>query len=56
MRSMRTSNAGISIKDVFPDPNGGQVNRAYEPALGDDDTTSLRLQPRQSQVTFQPRY
>lgn len=53
---MRTSNAGISVKDVFPDPNGGQVNRGYEPAMGDDDNNSLRMQPRPSQVTFQGRY
>ncbi|XP_077301033.1 hyaluronan synthase-like protein kkv isoform X2 [Arctopsyche grandis] len=55
VRNTRISNAGISVKDVFQDPNG-QVGRGYEPALGDDDSGSLRLQPRPSQVTFQPRY
>jgi len=55
VRSMRTSNAGISVKDVFTDPNGGQVNRGYDAALDDEDTNSLRLQSR-PQVTFQGRY
>ncbi|RVE50442.1 hypothetical protein evm_004867 [Chilo suppressalis] len=50
----RTSTANISVKDVFADPIGGQVNRGYETSLGDDeDTNSMRLQPRQNQVTFQ---
>ncbi|CAH2066872.1 unnamed protein product, partial [Iphiclides podalirius] len=53
----RTSTANISVKDVFAEPNGGQVNRAYETSLGDDDDiNSMRLQPRQNQVTFQGRY
>lgn len=55
-RNPRTSNAGISIKDVF-DPNGGptsqiygqtgQANIAYE----DEDRNSLRLNPR-NQVSW----
>nr|QHN12653.3 chitin synthase A [Chilo partellus] len=50
----RTSTANISVKDVFAEPNGGQVNRGYETSLGDDDdTNSMRLQPRQNQVSFQ---
>lgn len=50
----RTSTANISVKDVFAEPNGGQVNRAYETSLGDDDdSNSMRLQPRQNQVSFQ---
>ncbi|XP_063838670.1 chitin synthase chs-2 isoform X3 [Ostrinia nubilalis] len=50
----RTSTANISVKDVFAEPNGGQVNRAYETSLGDDeDNNSMRLQPRQNQVSFQ---
>ncbi|XP_049868796.1 chitin synthase chs-2 isoform X4 [Pectinophora gossypiella] len=52
----RTSTANISVKDVFGEPNGGQVNRAYETSLGDEDENSMRLQPRQNQVTFQGRY
>ncbi|KAI5633975.1 chitin synthase domain-containing protein [Phthorimaea operculella] len=52
----RTSTANISVKDVFGDPNGGQVNRAYESSLGDDDDNSMRLQPRPNQVSFQGRY
>ncbi|KPI93758.1 Chitin synthase 1 [Papilio xuthus] len=53
----RTSTANISVKDVFAEPNGGQINRAYETSLGDDDDiNSMRLQPRQNQVTFQGRY
>nr|AOE23678.1 chitin synthase A [Phthorimaea operculella] len=52
----RTSTANISVKDVFGDPNGGQVNRAYETSLGDDDDNSMRLQPRPNQVSFQGRY
>ncbi|XP_068620827.1 chitin synthase chs-2 isoform X1 [Battus philenor] len=53
----RTSTANISVKDVFAEPNGGQVNRGYETSLGDDeDINSMRLQPRQNQVTFQGRY
>ncbi|KAJ2953678.1 hypothetical protein O0L34_g1295 [Tuta absoluta] len=52
----RTSTANISVKDVFGDPNGGQVNRAYETSLGDDDENSMRLQPRPNQVSFQGRY
>ncbi|XP_072936717.1 chitin synthase chs-2 isoform X2 [Epargyreus clarus] len=53
----RTSTANISVKDVFAEPNGGQVNRGYETSLGDeDDSNSIRLQPRQNQVTFQGRY
>ncbi|KAL0849268.1 hypothetical protein ABMA28_013597 [Loxostege sticticalis] len=50
----RTSTANISVKDVFAEPNGGQVNRGYETSLGDDeDNNSMRLQPRQNQVSFQ---
>ncbi|XP_059060464.1 chitin synthase chs-2 isoform X2 [Achroia grisella] len=53
----RTSNANISVKDVFAEPNGGQVNRGYETTLGDeDDSNSMRLQPRQNQVSFQGRF
>nr|ACA50098.1 chitin synthase 1 [Ectropis obliqua] len=53
----RTSNANISVKDVFAEPNGGQINRAYEASLGEeDDSNSMRLQPRQNQVSFQNRY
>lgn len=50
----RTSNANISVKDVFAEPNGGQLNRGYETTLGDeDDVNSMRLQPRQNTVSFQ---
>ncbi|XP_041976394.1 chitin synthase chs-2 isoform X2 [Aricia agestis] len=50
----RTSTANISVKDVFAEPNGGMVNRAYEASLGDeDDSNSMRLQPRTNQVSFQ---
>ncbi|XP_028030344.1 chitin synthase chs-2 isoform X3 [Bombyx mandarina] len=53
----RASNANISVKDVFSEPNGGQINRAYEASLGDDDdSNSMRLQPRQNQVSFQGRF
>ncbi|XP_026324913.1 chitin synthase chs-2 isoform X3 [Hyposmocoma kahamanoa] len=52
----RTSTANISVKDVFAEPNGGQVNRAYETSLGDEDENSMRLQPRPNQVSFQGRY
>uniref|UniRef100_A0A2A4K4F7 chitin synthase n=1 Tax=Heliothis virescens TaxID=7102 RepID=A0A2A4K4F7_HELVI len=53
----RTSTANISVKDVFAEPNGGQVNRGYETTLGDeDDNNSMRLQPRQNQVSFQGRF
>ncbi|XP_061707235.1 chitin synthase chs-2 isoform X1 [Cydia pomonella] len=53
----RTSTANISVKDVFAEPNGGQVNRGYETTLGDEDeSNSMRLQPRQNQVSFQGRY
>lgn len=53
----RPSNANISVKDVFAEPNGGQINRGYETSLGDDeDTNSIRLQPRQNQVSFQGRF
>ncbi|GBP49018.1 Chitin synthase chs-2 [Eumeta japonica] len=54
----RTSTANISVKDVFAEPNGGgQINRGYETTLGDeDDTNSMRMQPRQNQVSFQGRY
>ncbi|PZC82421.1 hypothetical protein B5X24_HaOG210462 [Helicoverpa armigera] len=53
----RTSTANISVKDVFGEPNGGQVNRGYETTLGDeDDNNSMRLQPRQNQVSFQGRF
>lgn len=53
----RTSTANISVKDVFGEPNGGQVNRGYETTLGDeDDNNSIRLQPRQNQVSFQGRF
>nr|AAL38051.2 chitin synthase [Manduca sexta] len=53
----RPSNANISVKDVFAEPNGGQINQAYEASLGDDDdTNSMRLQPRQNQVSFQGRF
>ncbi|XP_063358384.1 chitin synthase chs-2 isoform X2 [Cydia amplana] len=53
----RTSTANISVKDVFAEPNGGQVNRGYETTLGDEDeSNSMRLQPRPNQVSFQGRY
>nr|AKR54211.1 chitin synthase 1 variant b [Helicoverpa armigera] len=53
----RTSTANISVEDVFGEPNGGQVNRGYETTLGDeDDNNSMRLQPRQNQVSFQGRF
>ncbi|XP_034828810.1 chitin synthase chs-2 isoform X1 [Maniola hyperantus] len=53
----RTSTANISVKDVFAEPNGGMVNRGYETSLGDDDdSNSMRLQPRQNQVSFQARF
>ncbi|XP_073941848.1 hyaluronan synthase-like protein kkv isoform X4 [Choristoneura fumiferana] len=53
----RTSTANISVKDVFAEPNGGQVNRGYETTVGDeDDSNSIRLQPRPNQVSFQNRY
>ncbi|XP_038211591.1 chitin synthase chs-2 isoform X1 [Zerene cesonia] len=53
----RTSTANISVKDVFGEPNGGMVNRGYETTLGDeDDSNSMRLQPRQNQVSFQTRF
>ncbi|XP_039764506.1 chitin synthase chs-2 [Pararge aegeria] len=53
----RTSTANISVKDVFAEPNGGMVNRGYETSLGDeDDSNSIRLQPRQNQVSFQGRF
>ncbi|XP_053606189.1 chitin synthase chs-2 isoform X2 [Plodia interpunctella] len=53
----RTSNANISVKDVFAEPNGGQINRGYETAIGDEEeANSMRLQPRQNQVSFQGRY
>ncbi|XP_055379222.1 chitin synthase chs-2 isoform X1 [Condylostylus longicornis] len=57
-RNTRTSNAGLSIKDVFS-PNGGpgeiygttngsggQVNQGYEHVLDEEDRNSLRLTPR----------
>lgn len=59
-RPLRTSNAGVSVKDIFNvngGPGGdiygvtGQVNQAYEPVIEDDDRNSLRLQPR-NQVTW----
>ncbi|ETN60018.1 chitin synthase [Anopheles darlingi] len=59
-RPTRTSNAGVSVKDIFNvngGPGGdiygvtGQVNQAYEPVIEDDDRNSLRLQPR-NQVTW----
>ncbi|CAH0725885.1 unnamed protein product, partial [Brenthis ino] len=53
----RTSTANISVKDVFAEPNGGMINRGYEATLGDqDDSNSIRLQPRQNQVSFQGRF
>ncbi|XP_047516301.1 chitin synthase chs-2 isoform X2 [Pieris napi] len=53
----RTSTANISVKDVFGEPNGGMVNRGYETTLGDDDdSNSMRLQPRQNQVSFSTRF
>ena len=53
----RTSTANISVKDVFAEPNGGMINRGYETGLGDeDDSNSMRLQPRQNQVSFQGRF
>ncbi|GAB0097474.1 Chitin synthase [Sergentomyia squamirostris] len=61
VRSLRTSNAGINVKDVF-DVNGGpaqpiygtttgQVNQAYEPVIDEEDRNSLRLTPR-NQVSW----
>lgn len=67
VRNMRTSNAGMSVKDVF-DPNGGlpasaaaqiyghtaaagQSNLAYEPISDDEGRNSLRLNPR-NQVSW----
>lgn len=59
-RPLRTSNAGVSVKDIFNvngGPGGdiygvtGQVNQSYEPVIEDDDRNSLRLQPR-NQVTW----
>lgn len=45
------------MKDVFAEPNGGMINRGYETTLGDeDDSNSMRLQPRQNQVSFQGRF
>lgn len=52
----------MSIKDVF-DVNGGPnsqiygttpgiVNQAYEPVVEDDDGNSLRLSPRNHQVSW----
>ncbi|VVD01781.1 unnamed protein product [Leptidea sinapis] len=53
----RTSTANISVKDVFGEPNGGMVNRAYEQTLGDeDDSNSMRMQPRQNTVSFSTRF
>ncbi|XP_023936675.1 chitin synthase chs-2 isoform X2 [Bicyclus anynana] len=53
----RPSTANISVKDVFAEPNGGMINRGYETSLGDDDdSNSMRLQPRQNQVSFQGRF
>nr|NP_001296068.1 uncharacterized LOC105380296 [Plutella xylostella]API61825.1 chitin synthase 1 [Plutella xylostella]API61826.1 chitin synthase 1 [Plutella xylostella]BAF47974.1 chitin synthase 1 [Plutella xylostella] len=53
----RPSTANISVKDVFAEPNGGQVNRGYETTHGDEgDGNSIRLQPRTNQVSFQGRY
>lgn len=60
IRNVRTSNAGMSIKDVF-DPNGGptsqiygqagQANLAYEQGIDDDVQSSLRMNPR-NQVSW----
>ncbi|XP_055676574.1 chitin synthase chs-2 isoform X1 [Lutzomyia longipalpis] len=61
VRNLRTSNAGINVKDVF-DANGGpaqaiygtttgQVNQAYEPVIDEEDRNSLRLTPR-NQVSW----
>lgn len=56
LRPVRSSNAGISIKDIFG-PNGGptygasgQVNQGYE-HVEDEDGNSMRLTPR-NQVTW----
>lgn len=56
LRPLRVSNAGVSVKDVF-DANGGpaqsvygqtgQLNQAYEPVIDEEDSTSLRLAPRE---------
>lgn len=66
VRTHRTSNAGPkNIKDVF-DVNGGpnsqiygtsggdrgHVNQAYEPVVEDDNRNSLRLAPRNHQVSW----
>ncbi|KOB69511.1 Chitin synthase [Operophtera brumata] len=53
----RISNANISVKDVFSEPNGGQINRAYEATLEDEgDSNAMRLQTRQNTVSFQNRF